>query len=64
MKTDRDELREEYPKDLIRSGERGKHSELFREGVKLVAIALDLQEYFPDSAAVDKALREYLAAQR
>ena len=64
MKTDKDELRKEYPEDLIRSGERGKHVERFREGVKLVAIAPDLQEYFPDSAAVDKALREYLAAQR
>jgi hypothetical protein len=29
-----------------------------------VAIAPDLQAFFPDSAAVDKALREYLASQR
>ena len=64
MKTDKDELREEYPEALIKSGVRGKHAERFREGAKLVAIAPDLQEFFPDAAAVDKALRAYLAAQR
>ena len=64
MKTEKDELRQEYPEELIRSGVRGKHAQRFREGTKLVAIAPDLQEFFPDSAAVDTALREYLAARR
>jgi hypothetical protein len=64
MKTEKDELREEYPEELMRSGVRGKHAQRFREGTKLVTIAPDLQELFPDSAAVDKALREYLAARR
>jgi hypothetical protein len=64
MKTENDELRKEYPEELMRSGVRGKHAKRFREGTKLVAIAPDLQELFPDSAAVDKALREYLAARR
>ena len=64
MKTEKDELREEYPEELILSGVRGKHAQRFREGTKLVAIAPDLQELFPDSASVDKALREYLAARR
>ena len=64
MKTEKDGLRTEYPEELIRSGVRGKHAQRFREGAKLVAIAADLQEFFPDSASVDKALREYLAARR
>jgi hypothetical protein len=64
MKTEKDEVRKEYPEELILSGVRGKHAKRFREGTKLVAIAPDLQELFPDSAAVDKALREYLAARR
>jgi hypothetical protein len=64
MKTEEDGLRKEYPETLIKSGTRGKHAQRFREGVKLVAIAPDLQEFFPDSEAVDKALREYLATQR
>ena len=64
MKTEKDELRKEYPEELILSGVRGKHAKRFRHGTKLVAIAPDLQELFPDSAAVDKALREYLAARR
>lgn len=41
-----------------------KHAQRFRAGTKLVAIAPDLQEFFPDTAAVDMALREYLAARR
>jgi hypothetical protein len=64
MKTDKDELRKEYPEELIQSGVRGKHVKRFLEVTKLVAIAPDLQEFFPDSAAVDKALRAYLATQR
>lgn len=64
MKTEKDGLRKEYPEELILSGVRGKHAQRFREGTKLVSIAPDLQEFFPDSEAVDKALRGYLAAQR
>jgi hypothetical protein len=51
MKTEEDGLRKEYPEKLIKSGVRGKHAQRFREGTKLVAIAPDLQEFFPDSAA-------------
>jgi hypothetical protein len=64
MKTEKDGLRKEYPEELIRSGVRGKHAHRFREGTQLVAIAPDLREFFPDAEAVDKALREYLAARR
>jgi hypothetical protein len=61
MKTDKDEIRDEYPEDLIKSGDRGKHASRYRKGTNVVLIAPDLHEIFPDSEAVDKALREYLS---
>lgn len=64
MKTDKDQLREEYPEQLIKSGVRGKHAKRFREGTNLVLIEPDLREFFPDSEAVNRALRAYLAERR
>lgn len=64
MKTDKDQLREEYPEELIKSGVRGKHAKRFREGTNLVLIEPDLREFFPDSEAVNRALRAYLAERR
>jgi len=64
MKTDKDQLREEYPEELIKSGVRGKHAKRFREGTNLVLIEPDLHEFFPDSEAVNRALRAYLAEHR
>ncbi len=64
MKTDKDQLREEYPEELIKSGVRGKHAKRFREGTHLVLIEPDLHEFFPDSEAVNRALRAYLAEHR
>jgi len=64
MKTDKDQLREEYPEELIKSGVRGKHARRFREGTNLVLIEPDLHEFFPDSEAVNRALRAYLAEHR
>lgn len=64
MSSKKDELRPEYPADLIKSGVRGKYAKRYREeGTNLVLIDRDLRELFPDSAAVNKALRDY-AAQR
>jgi hypothetical protein len=60
MKSNKDQLREEYSEKLIKSGERGKHVKRFREGTNMVLIAPDLHKFFPDSEAVNKALREYL----
>ncbi len=62
MKRDKDQMRDEYPGDLIRSGVRGKFVERYRSGTNLVLIDPDLVEHFPDSAAVNKALRDYLAS--
>lgn len=64
MNSKKDELRPEYPADLIKSGVRGKYAKRYREeGTNLVLIDPDLRELFPDSASVNKALRDY-AAQR
>ena len=64
MGSKKDELRSEYPADLIRSGVRGKYAQRYREeGTNLVLIDPDLRALFPDSTSVNKALRDY-AAQR
>ena len=55
------DLRPEYPADLIRSGVRGKYVKRYREeGTNLVLIEPDLHRLFPDSAAVNRALRDYV----
>jgi hypothetical protein len=56
---DEDTLRPQYPADLIRSGERGKYARRYREGTTLILIEADLQRLFPDSEAVNRALRTY-----
>ena len=64
MSSKKDEMRSEYPADLIKSGVRGKYAKRHRdEGTNLVLIDPDLRELFPDSASVNRALRDY-AAQR
>jgi len=54
-----DTLRPEYPADLIRSGVRGKYASRYREGTNVVVIDPDLHKIFPDSEAVNRALRQY-----
>ncbi|MGH8559466.1 MAG: hypothetical protein ACRESZ_18860 [Methylococcales bacterium] len=61
MNSDQDRMREEYPEDLIKSGVRGKYVKSYREGTNLVLIEPDLHKLFPDSASVNKALRDYLS---
>ena len=61
MNSDDDRLRDEYPPELIRSGVRGKYAEKYREGTNIVLIDPDLHKVFPNSEAVNNALREYLA---
>ena len=64
MSNDKDTLRDEYPEELIRSGVRGKYAKSYREGTNVVLIDPDLQKIFPDSDAVNRALREYLSTKR
>ncbi len=59
MNSEKDTLKDEYPEDLIRSGVRGKYAKRYREGTNIVVIDPDLHKLFPDSAAVNRALREY-----
>ena len=64
MNSDKDTLRDEYPEELIRSGVRGKYAKRYREGTNVVLIDPDLQKIFPDSDAVNRALRDYLSTKR
>lgn len=54
-----DTLRAEYSADLIRSGERGKYAARYREGTNIVLIEPELHRLFPNSEAVNRALRKY-----
>ncbi len=59
MNIEKDNLKDEYPEDLIKSGIRGKYAKCYREGTNIVLIDPDLHKLFPDSDAVNRALREY-----
>lgn len=61
MSSDKETLRDEYPEDLIKSGIRGKYAQRYREGTNMVLIDPDLHRFFPDSEAVNRALREYVS---
>lgn len=54
-----DTLRAEYSAELIRSGERGKYAACYREGTNIALIEPELHRIFPDSDAVNHALRKY-----
>jgi hypothetical protein len=54
-----DILSPEYPAELIQSGQRGKYAKRYREGTNIAIIEPDLYKLFPDSEAVNRALRIY-----
>jgi hypothetical protein len=61
MSTKDDELRPEYPPEIVESGVRGKYAERYRtKGTNWVLIDPDLHKLFPDSESVNKALRDYV----
>ena len=64
MSSKKDTLRPEYPENLIKSGVRGKYAKRYREGTNVVLIDPDLHELFPNSEAVNRALRDYVAKKR
>lgn len=64
MKSDKDTLRDDYPESLIKSGVRGKYAKSYREGTNVVLLDPDLHELFPNSDAVNRALRDYVAKKR
>ena len=61
MSNDKDTLRSEYPESLIKSGVRGKYSQEYRKGSNVALIDPDLHKLFPDSEAVNRALRDYVS---
>ena len=64
MNSDKGTLRDEYPEDLIKSGIRGKYTKSYRDGTNVVLIDPDLHKLFPDSEAVNRALRELVSGKR
>ena len=64
MSNYKDSLRSEYPEELIKSGVRGKYVKRYREGTNIALIDPDLHKLFPDSASVNRALREYASSKR
>ncbi len=60
MNNDKDTLRDEYPEEMIKSGVRGKFAKRYRDGTNVVLIDPDLHRLFPNSEAVNQALREYV----
>jgi uncharacterized protein (DUF4415 family) len=64
MKAKDDELRSEYPAELIKNGVRGKYAKRVRESTNVVRIDDDLQEFFPNAESVNRALREHLAEKK
>ncbi len=61
---DPDELLPEYDPELIRRGVRGKYAQRFREGTNIVVLDPHIAKAFPDSAAVNAALRAMLEGER
>ena len=58
-----DELRPEYDFRAMRGVVRGKYAARYRERLRVVRLADDVAGAFPDEAAVNEALREYLRGQ-
>lgn len=53
-----DELRPEYDmKQLLKGAVRGKYAKRYAEGTNLVLLAPDVAEAFPNTEAVNEALR-------
>jgi hypothetical protein len=62
MSSKKDDLRREYPPNLIKSGVRGKYAKRIREeDAAIVVIDPDLTDAFPNAKAVNDALRELLS---
>lgn len=58
---DPDEILPEYDAALIRSGERGRYAEQYRQGTNLVPLDADVAAAFPDPAEVNAVLRAVAA---
>ena len=56
----KDDLRSEYDLDELKSKAVGKYYESYKRGVNVVVIDPDLMRAFPNTKAVNDALRELL----
>jgi len=52
-----DEMRSEYDLSQLRGRVRGKYVERYQAGTNLIMLESDVQASFPDSGAVNEALR-------
>ena len=57
-------MRPEYDLSKLKGRVRGKYAERFREGTNLILLEADVQEAFPDSEAVNEALRMLIKVAR
>ena len=64
MNSKKDELRPEYPEELIKSGVRGKYAKQYREGTNIVLLEPDVAKAFPNAKAVNDALRRVMTDQQ
>ncbi len=62
--SENDDLRPEYDLEKLGKGVRGKYAGRSRDATNIVRIDDDLQQFFPDAEAVNRALREYLEHKR
>lgn len=63
-KINKDEMRPEYDLSKLKGKTRGKYVERYREGTNLVLLESDVQAAFPDSVAVNEALRMLMRVAR
>lgn len=59
-------MRDHYMRDHydFSKGVRGKHAKRLRKVTSIVQLDPDIAKEFPDSAAVNEALREYLRSKK
>jgi hypothetical protein len=55
-----EEMRSDYDFKQLKGVVRGKYAERYRERLRVVRLEKDVAAAFPDEAAVNEALREYL----
>ena len=58
--SDKDTMRDEYDLDTLGKPVKGKYAQRYKEGSNVVVIDPDLVEKFPNTEAVNKALRDLI----
>ena len=64
MNNDTDDMQDEHPRAPIESGVRSKYTRRSHAGTNVIPIDPGLCRHFPDSGAVNRALRQHLESQR